>query len=215
VDGDGRLDLLTGSDNCCDHEPGFYWFRREADGRYSARPKVRVKVSGDHPLFMPRFRTALADWDGDGRLDVVAALGGTIPALYLSARDWSPDAEVVASRRVAGSPDGIGAPNIVDWDRDGRLDVVFDSFHPSDDGKETISEVVWHRNLAEAGEPRLAGPFRLTSLPAQEFAVGVSTGDWDGDGWPDLIVGSIRGGNDEKGSYRYLDAHVRVYLRRR
>ena len=30
IDGDGRLDLVTGSDDCCDKEPGFHWFRREA-----------------------------------------------------------------------------------------------------------------------------------------------------------------------------------------
>jgi hypothetical protein len=46
VDGDGRLDLVTGSDDCCDREPGFHWFRRGADGRFTAKGEVLVRVAG-------------------------------------------------------------------------------------------------------------------------------------------------------------------------
>jgi hypothetical protein len=215
IDGDGRLDLLTGSDNCCDREPGFFWFRREADGHYTARPKVRVTVGGDG-RFMARFRATLVDWDGDGQLDVVAALSGTRPGLYRSVGVWSPGAEVTAPRLVEGSPDELPLqPCVTDWDRDGRLDLVIASLRDQGAGKPSISEVVWHRNVAEAGEPRLAGPQRLLSLPEWETAVGLSTDDWDGDGWPDLVVGFVRVEQGERGSYRYAADGVRVYPRRR
>src|SRR5262245_34671020 len=90
LDGDGRADLLTGSDNCCDLEPGIYWFRRAADGVCTATTKVRVKVVGGDCLFMSRFRATPADWDSDGRREFVAALDGTQSGLYRSAGAWSP-----------------------------------------------------------------------------------------------------------------------------
>ncbi len=214
MDGDGRLDLLTGSDNCCDREPGFFWFRREADGHYTARPKVRVTVGGDGQ-FMAQFRATLVDWDGDGCRDIVAALSGTTPGLYRSDGAWSPDADVAAPRPVLGSPDLLyHQPCIADWDHDGRLDLVVVGHRDQDAGRPSLSEVVWHRNLAEAGEPRLAGPRRLVSLPEMETAVGLSTDDWDRDGWPDLVVGYFRWVRDERGSYRCVAAGIRVYPRR-
>ncbi len=207
MDGDGRLDLLTGSDNCCDREPGFYWFPRTADGRYDARRKVRVKVRGSEELFMARFRAALTDWDGDGRLEVVAALEGTKPGLYTSDGSWSPSGEVTATRPVSGSPeDFCHQPCITDWDGDGLLDLICLS---------SRSAVVWYRNVDDMGEPRLAGPRLLLRFPEREIAVGLSTGDWDGDGWPDLIVGYLRGESDGSGSISYTIAAVRIYPRQR
>jgi hypothetical protein len=214
VDGDGHLDLLTGSDNCCDREPGFFWFRREADGHYTARPKVRMKVPGGVG-FLARFRVALADWDGDGRLDVVAALAGTLPALYRSDGAWSADAEVAVPRPVVGSPLGLGhQPCVADWDRDGRLDLILVSYRDQGAGKPSAPEVAWQRNVAEAGAPRLGTPQRLLGVLESETVVGLSTGDWDGDGWPDLIVSYFRGRSDGRGTYRYEAAGVRVYPRR-
>lgn len=203
MDGDSRLDLLTGADNCCDREPGFYWFRREADGHYKAQPKVRVRVA-DYEFVMPRFRTVLADWDGDGRLDVLAALTGTSPRLYRSVGLWSPAGEVVAPRPVQGSPDNLYVqPCVVDWDRDGRLDLLV----------KNGEEIAWHRNIAEAGEPRLAEPQSL-NLGSGERPFGLSTYDWDHDGWPDLVVGYFRRAPDGGGYYGLASAGVRVYPRR-
>jgi hypothetical protein len=205
VDGDGRLDLLTGSDNCCDSEPGFYWFRREADGHFQAQPKVQVKV-GEYEPFMPRFRATLADWDGDGRLEVVASLTRITPGLYRSDRDWSLAAEVHAPRPVEGSPDWLDhQPCLTDWDHDGRLDLI---------ARLSTSTIAWHRNLAEAGEPRLGAAQALLSLPDGATVAGLSADDWDGDGWPDLILGYVRIERDETGGYHYTGAGVRVALRR-
>jgi hypothetical protein len=214
VDGDGRLDLLTGSDNCCDRGPGIFWFQRGADGVYTARPKVPVTVGGDKQ-FMPRFRATLVDWDGDGCRDIVAALSGTRPGLYLSNGAWSPDAEVAAPRPVEGSPDALHhQPCIADWDQDGRLDLIVVRYRGQEARRPSLSEVVWHRNVAEAGEPRLAGPRLLLSLPEWETAVGLSTDDWDRDGWPDLVVGYVRCEGDGRGSSWYVAAGIRVCLRR-
>jgi hypothetical protein len=104
IDGDGQLDLLTGSDNCCDLEPGFYWFRRGSDGKFTGQPKVRVKVPTGEGV-TPRLRATVADWDGDGWLDVAVIQTRTRPAILMSEGAWSAAAtEVVAATPVAGSP---------------------------------------------------------------------------------------------------------------
>ena len=182
-------------------------------GPTAASPRRRRCASRSRtaPQFLPRFRVALADWDGDGRLDVVAALSGTRPSLYLSRGSWTADSEVGATRPVAGSPDHMGTqPCVIDWDGDGRLDLVSVADRRTRDGSAVNSEVVWHRNLGGAGPPRLSGRYRLASLPALETITGLSAGDWDGDGWPDLIVGYVRG-SIEGGSYRCVAAGIRVY----
>ena len=155
VDGDGQLDLLTGTDNCCDKEPGFFWFRRGGDGHFVAQPKVRVRVADDSPQFMTRLRVALADWDGDGRLDIVAAQSETRPALYHSRGAWSVGEPVGATRAVEGSPDCVGTqPCFIDWDLDGRLDLVYEAARYSQDGTgAAFSDVIWQRNTGATGAP--------------------------------------------------------------
>jgi hypothetical protein len=140
----------------------------------------------------------------------VAALSETKPGLHRSDAAWSATANVAAHRPVEGSPELLNQLCITDWDNDGRLDLV--TVCPRDQGPGTtcISDIVWHRNVAATGEPRLSGPQRLVSLPDTETAVGLSTGDWDRDGWPDLIVGYIR---VARGSYEVAGCGVRVYTR--
>jgi FG-GAP-like repeat len=160
-----------------------------------------VKVPGEE-ILMPRFRITLADWDGDGWLDVIVNQTRIRPAVYLSDGAWSAGAaEVVAANPVAGSPQTLFTqPCIVDWDRDGRLDLVVAEYRILSDGKTVVYDLAWHRNLSTSGPPRLAGSERLTTLPHDKFADGLSAGDWDGDGWPDLTVGYHRGNYDQAAS---------------
>jgi hypothetical protein len=106
---------------------------------------------------------------------------------------------------VEGSPDKLyHQPCIVDWDRDGRLDLV--AFQ--------LSGIAWYRNITAAGEPILVRPRVLLSLPHSDRLAGLTADDWDHDGWFDLVVGYIRSTYDEKGSFRSAVAGVRVYPRR-
>jgi len=216
LDGDGQLDLLTGSDNCCDREPGIYWFRRGADGRFAAQPKVRVNVPGNRQM-RSSLRVALADWDGDGQLDIIANQTELGPWLHMSEGAWSVDSEVTASRVVHGAPaERNHQPCVLDWDRDGRLDLIVAEFRDQADNKPAIFEINWHRNLSASGAPKLDGPDRqivtLLTIPYNELD-GLSAGDWDGDGWPDLIVAYHRGKYHEE-RREFEVSGVRIYPRR-
>ncbi|CAN5654008.1 hypothetical protein BH23PLA1_BH23PLA1_14360 [soil metagenome] len=228
VDGDGWLDLLTGSDDCCDHEPGFYWFRREENGRFTAQPKVHVQVAdGEVVLFMSRFRVALADWDSDSRPDLIVSATNLYSStkddrpssLYISEGAWSvAGGEVAAPRPVEGAPEHLlQQPCVVDWDGDGRPDLITRTSTYQGGGRPFLSSVRWQRNIAGEGErgPRLAEPQVLLELPEGEGISGLSAADWNGDGQPDLIVGYYRGGRTaaDRASGNPRITGVRVYPR--
>jgi hypothetical protein len=152
----------------------------------------------------------LADWDGDGWLDVVANQTRIRPAIHITKGAWSAAAEeVFASTPVVGSPESLMTqPCIVDWDRDGRLDLVVAQFRMLSDGKNVAYDLAWHRNLSTSGWPRLAGSVRLGTVPQDKSVDGLTAGDWDGDGWLDVIVGYHRRTYDQAAS------GVMVYPRR-
>jgi FG-GAP-like repeat len=162
-------------------------------------------------------RVALADWDGDGKLDVIADRTWSGPSFCMSEGAWSVYAGVRASHAVEGPPaGGKHQPCIVDWDGDGRLDLIVADSRDQGDGKAPVIEINWHRNLSTAGAPRLDDPDRQTvtlmTFPFDELD-GLSAGDWDGDGWPDLIVAYHSGKYDEK-RRGFEVSGVRVYPRR-
>jgi FG-GAP-like repeat len=215
VDQDGRLDVVTGSDNCCDMEPGFFWFRRGRDERFTAMPKVKVELQGVERPIRSSFRARLVDWDGDGRLDVVADATFVQNAMRLGTEAWTPASpQIIAATPFAGGPEELWAqPCAIDWDRDGRPDLISSRFHAQAGGKPNVIDIAWRRNVSGSGPPVLGEEVLQVSIPASECD-GVDAADWDRDGWPDLIVGFHRGEYD-KARRTFEKCGVRVYTRRR
>lgn len=191
LDGDGRSDILSGS------WPGeIYFFRRRADGTFAAAEKLKdrqgkaINVGSASSAFA-------ADWDGDGRLDLL--VGTVLGEVYFLPREGREGTPVFGSPRrlhAEGQPlkvAGDAAPVAADWDGDGRLDLIVGA----EDGS-----VVWYRNDGSPREPKLGAARRLIGPSPIGWGgddkrrpgdwglrVKPCVVDWDGDGRLDILLG--------------------------
>jgi hypothetical protein len=208
LDGDGIPDILSGS------FPGeLYLFRGLGGGRFA--PRDMVKDRDGNAINAGGASTAFAaDWDGDGRLDLVV---GTIDGKVFLVPN-----EGTAKRYRFGKPRQLEAegkpielaegdvhPVVADWDLDGRPDLVVGTGEGS---------VLWYRNVGSRTAPRLAAPrvlvvaspaARKSGAPLPEGQWGIRAKicvtDWDGDGWPDLLLGDYSYVTGARGKHADMD----------
>ncbi|MFN3147286.1 MAG: FG-GAP repeat domain-containing protein [Paracoccaceae bacterium] len=217
--GDGRLELVVGTDSWDDYWPnGLEWndqgYRAyDAAGRWLGGPlrgflyafpvegplsspvigKGRIVMAGENPAEVyGQLAPAFGDLRGSGAIDLVA--GEFWNLLQTAPGDGSGD---FGPLDVLRGRDGalleldhcIHLPCIVDWDGDGRPDILVGA----EDGY-----VTWLRNLGGApgafpafenmGRVECTSPLVHASvLPCP------AAHDWTGDGRPDLIVGNCTG----------------------
>jgi hypothetical protein len=196
LDGDTRMDVLSGS------WPGEIWFfRRQADGKFAAG--VTLKHEDGKPVNVGRASAAFAaDWDGDGRLDlIVGTLTGEVFFVPGLPHKGTPVFGKAVPIEVAGKPlrvAGDAAPVVADWDGDGKPDLLVGA----EDGS-----VVWYRNGGTRAEPKLEPARTLIGKSPVgwesddrrrkgEWGLRVKfcVVDWGGDGRLDIVLGDCCGG---------------------
>ncbi len=177
---DGRMDIVLSS-----HLRGMVAMINEAGGHYAPWGEgLILRAPGDFPdeaTFASR-SLALTDWNGDGRIDLLALNEGAgrfvaqpqgfdALAIYLN-RDgyWE---HAVAAQRMRGFGDALA---VGDVDGDGRRDAVLGS-------QRSGVRLLLHR-----GTDKGALPTELVVLPANAAVTAVAAHDFARDGRDDIIA---------------------------
>lgn len=126
----------------------------------------------------------LADWDGDGDLDLIILRQGMVLVWTLEDRAFRGPQRHDLQVQTRATFDPAYLARAVDVNGDGRADVVMGSSRTSD-SEVTSTVAVWIQD----GEPLDAPGDRLRF---RGFAGMMDLVDVDGDGMPELVVGSIR-----------------------
>jgi len=225
-DGDGRPDLIAGSD-CC-QDGCFYVFRRLKDGGFAPRQQVK-------PVFPPeqfnphqfrpdvlQSRLAVADLNGDGKPDVLIGANDrrTLGVVYgpLAGKDeltvqrmWPEGQEPFGRRAQSGFYKAMSTnPVLADWDRDGLPDLILGVREWGKDDWHSRG-VYWCRNVGTQRGPKFGPSQRLVADQDGTQTTGICVADWNGDGRPDLIASRFE--SKEAGARRWHQK-VWVYLRR-
>ena len=182
-DGDGRLDLISGSTS--NDQAAFHVFGRKKDGSWAPRRRFEVTPADKVSQLMGGSFVTAADWNGDGVPDLLmrAGLGNGI---LVAPGPFKENGPIALSHEIDFAPKGFVMDfAVADWDRDGKPDLLVRQEFLNGGGKYGI---YWYKNLGGDGLPKLAEGKLLVEISSDMYVKGFCVADWNGDGWPDLIV---------------------------
>ena len=206
LDGDGRIDLMD-----ADHAGHFWWHRNRAASQ-RAEPDFETKgvrltltdggpmsvgagMTGFNALQGARATYCVADFDGDGRADVVAA--NALGRVHYF-RQAPPTGAGEPTSRPGSGPRFLAAlqigklptraaPCAADWNGDGRLDVVV--------AANAASAFVFCGRDRSGGSGSPFAPAERIVLPQAPYGAGppVVVADFNADGDPDILLWTAYG----------------------
>ena len=196
--GDGLWDIVTNT-----MSGRVYWLAnagtRTAPRFEAPRP---VQTHAGPLVSLPRSRAGIADWNGDDVPDVVLPDDRGVMTIWYGTRH---EGEVKLTRQyvprslggdaivpqptLASVESGRLQHEVVDWDGDGRLDVLVSR---RSDTTPRRFRVTWYRNVGTREVPVLDGRPLLFDVRSGHEA-GLHAVDWDGDGVLDVLTGDQEG----------------------
>jgi hypothetical protein len=181
LDGDGVTDLAVTSIN----DDTLAWLK----GSVAANGTVTFTRYVISTTQLRAQSVSIADVNGDHHPDLLCAAPYGNKVTYFRNLTQGPNAAApyfAAEQVVTDEALGAFGVTAADLDRDGNPDIVSASL--------LDNKIAWHRSSGpDATGAVTFGPEQLISTNAQE-AVAVSTGDYDGDGAPDVASASQRDG---------------------
>jgi hypothetical protein len=210
-DGDGRLDLLLLQGGGPDSPARNRLYHQEEDGHFR-------DVSAGSGLDFAGFCTGVAvgDVNNDGLPDVLIALYGGV-RLFLNR--GAGRFEDVTRRSGLQTSRWATSAAFLDYDRDGRLDLVvahyieYDASHQCRDLRrerdycrpqvfpDCVTQL--YRNVGRGEDVRFEDVTTRSGLGSRPGpGLGVICADFDGDGWPDILIA-----NDGKANHLWINQH--------
>jgi hypothetical protein len=199
---DGKKDLLSGDtkgqvwlflNTATDEAPELSaGIRVEADGKPIIAARYAIKgasASSIEHLMSVYSKLHFADWDGDGLRDLLVGQSGTNTRNLLFYKNVGTQSEPKLAKpeplELPGPMMSRPSPYVVDWDGDGKLDLLF--------GTERAM-VYFFRNIGTNDDPKLEKGEPL-GLKGGDFSKGyrcrIDVTDWNNDGKLDVLVGNF------------------------
>ena len=194
VDGDGDRDILWGDY----FEPGLLWIRNNGSCAATSMRDTPIPFPPGKPLRTSGYNApAMADLDRDGRLDLlVGVIGGAYDPtttsranLYLLTQP-APGAWTTRTRQFLDMLDlgSESSPALGDIDGDGDLDLLIGN--KIEPGSAVSGSLYLLRNIGTAKAPSFRAEGTIAVGSGYHYAPALA--DLDGDGKPDLILGTWR-----------------------
>ncbi|MHC5599505.1 MAG: FG-GAP repeat domain-containing protein [Nostoc sp.] len=165
-DGDDRQDIVARDTT------GLLWlYPGERKRGYSGQARVQIGNGWNGITF-----AGIADWDGDGRQDIVARDNAT-GKLWLYPGDRTRYYSTQARVEIGNGWNGITFAGLADWDGDGRQDIV---------ARDNATGLLWlypgERKRGYSTQPRV----QIGNGSNGYTFAGLA--DWDGDGRQDFLA---------------------------